>query len=122
MYITYNAILQGFLHIHCIHRVVLTDLRVPALQLLSPTQGSREGQDGKVKKKKKRERKLENIIPSSKHCVDIYPKIAKRKVVFGIVGFFLLLFFLFFFLQRCFQLFFFFFFFLNTVVFWHKTK
>lgn len=51
MYITYNAILQGFLHIHCIHRVVLTDLRVPALKPLSPTQGPRE--DGKVKNKEK---------------------------------------------------------------------
>lgn len=43
--------------------------------------------------------------------MDIYPKIAKRKVVFGIVGFFLLLFFCFFFYKGAFNYSFFFFFF-----------
>lgn len=44
IYITYNAILQGSLHILCVHRVVRVDQRVPALHLLRPTAGSGDGQ------------------------------------------------------------------------------
>lgn len=72
----------GFLHIHCIHRVVLTDLIwVPALKLLSPSKG--------VERRARWKKETKHIL-SSKYIEDIYPKIAKKKgkkVVFGIVFF-----------------------------------